>query len=119
MKVNKLILHQVSGYSEFHQSKLNLWIHIVAVPIFIICFVTLVFGLIVLDEKVVLISLVLMVISIISQGIGHKKEGVPPEPFSGLSNFIVRIVLEQVYTFPKFVFSGSWHTSVRSSKLID
>lgn len=48
-------------------------------------------------------------ISIAIQGLKlHKKENLPPEPFTGPSNAITRILLEQLYTFPKYVVSGKW-----------
>ena len=42
------------------------------------------------------------------QGRGHRKEPVPPEPFTGLGNALSRIFLEQWITFPRFVLSGGW-----------
>ncbi|MBL4830936.1 MAG: hypothetical protein JKY55_13765 [Aliivibrio sp.] len=54
-----------------------------------------------------------MVSSIVIQGVGHKKERLPPEAFTGPANVIVRILLEQTYTFPKFVLTGGWAKAMR------
>jgi len=49
----------------------------------------------------------MMLISIIVQGIGHRQGKLPPEEFTGIYNVLLMIFLEQVYTFPKFVFTGA------------
>lgn len=48
-----------------------------------------------------------------AQGFGHNKEAMPAEPFTGPKNAIIRIMLEQLYTFPKFVLSGKWYKALR------
>jgi len=55
-----------------------------------------------------------MLVSIVMQGIGHKKEEIPTIPFTGVKNAVVRILLEQLYTFPKFVISGKWFFALRN-----
>jgi len=52
-------------------------------------------------------TVIMMLISIIVQGIGHRQGKLPPEEFTGIYNVLLMIFLEQVYTFPKFVFTGA------------
>lgn len=113
MTTKELIQWQYSSFAKFHQSKLNLWIHIVAVPIFVSCFCLLILGIFTFNLNIVFISMAGMVGSIVIQGVGHKKEQLPPEAFTGPINVIVRIFLEQTYTFPKFVFTGGWAKAMR------
>jgi hypothetical protein len=47
------------------------------------------------------------------QGSGHKKELNAPVPFTDLWNIFGRIVLEQFYSFPRFVLSGCWLKALR------
>jgi hypothetical protein len=54
--------------------------------------------------------------SIAIQGAGHKIEPNPPLPFAGPGDFVKRIFSEQFYKFPKFVLSGDWLRTVRSSR---
>ncbi|KAF7786109.1 hypothetical protein PRUB_a0571 [Pseudoalteromonas rubra] len=113
MKIKALIAWQWQGYERFHQSTTNLWLHIVAVPLFIfgfaLCFVALFF----LNVTWLGNAVLLIAGSLIAQGIGHKSEALPPEPFTGALNALLRIILEQVYTFPKFVLTGGWYAALK------
>lgn len=44
-----------------------------------------------------------MVASMAAQGRGHRLEAVPLEHFTGGTNALARIVLEQWVTFPRFI----------------
>ena len=46
--------------------------------------------------------------AVVAQSIGHKREAVPPLPFRGPSDALVRILAEQVVTFPRFVTTGGF-----------
>ena len=116
MNIIELIKWQSEGYAKFHRSKLNLWIHILAVPTFIIAFFSLIESVLTMDALQFLYSFLLTIVAIVLQGIGHSKEVHPPEKFTGPVNTITRILLEQLYTFPKFVLSGDWYKAIRPNK---
>lgn len=109
----ELLRWQWSGYPKYHRSRANLTIHIVAVPVFLLGNVGLVAA--VVERSLVLgvASLAATIISIAVQGRSHRKEEVPPEPFTSRTNAIARIFLEQWVTFPRFVISGGWLRAVR------
>jgi len=105
----------VARYHHVHTSRINLAIHLLAVPIFDVTgFVTIVAlargrftsaGLLALGPLV----------SLAVQGIGHRLERNPPEPFRGPLDAVRRILLEQYYTFPLFVFTGAWLRAWRAA----
>ncbi|HTH77467.1 MAG TPA: terminase, partial [Ramlibacter sp.] len=86
--------------------------HIMVVPLFLLGNIALVTGIIMLSWKVALGGLVAMIVSVVMQGRGHKKEANPPEPFTGPTNAVSRIFLEQWVTFPRFVLSGGWRRAL-------
>ncbi len=59
------------------------------------------------------LDIVGMVTSIALQGVGHRHEPVPPEPFRGPLDAVARILCEQWVTFPRFVLSGGWFRAWR------
>lgn len=99
---------QWDGYPRYHQSRANLLLHIVVVPLFLVANVVLVVALINAWWIAALVSAGVMTASVALQGRGHGKESVPPEPFTGPRNAVLRIFLEQWVTFPRFVLSGGW-----------
>jgi hypothetical protein len=113
--VAELLRWQWDGYAQYHRSRLNLLIHIVAVPLFLIGTVGFVAALFQESLVVAVIYAVVMVIAIALQGRGHKQEQVPPEPFTGPANAVSRIFLEQCVTFPRFVLSGGWFRALREA----
>ncbi|KNC66626.1 Mpo1-like protein [Pseudoalteromonas ardens] len=113
MKIKALLAWQWQGYETFHQSTINLWLHIVAVPLFILGFALCFAALFFLNITLFGSATLLMVGSLIAQGIGHKEEALPPAPFTGALNAVLRIILEQVYTFPKFVLTGGWYAALK------
>jgi len=113
MSVGQLLRWQWNGYPRYHQSRINLLIHIIAVPLFLL-------GTIVLAAAIIQVSLLLaavaigcIVVAVALQGRGHRLEAVPPEPFSGPLNFVSRLFLEQWVTFPRFVISGGSGAALR------
>lgn len=115
MNIRELLRWQWEGYTQYHQSRTNLLLHIVVVPMFLIGNVGLVVAL--LNGAIVpaLLSLAAMVISMAVQGRGHGIEVVPSVPFSSRTNAISRIFLEQWITFPRFVLSGGWWRALRKA----
>ena len=115
MTVAELLRWQWEGYAQYHRSRVNLLIHIIAVPLFLIGTVGVVVALVQKSSLVAVIFAVVMVIAIALQGRGHKQEAVPPEPFTGPANAVSRIFLEQWVTFPRFVLSGRWVRALRDA----
>jgi len=113
--VNPSSLHrsQWEGYSRYHQSRLNLLLHIVFVPLFLASNVVLLVALIECRWLLGLETAALTGLSLAIQGRGHNMEAVPAEPFMGPFNAISRIALEQWVTFPRFVLSGAWKRALR------
>lgn len=116
MNIHEISKWQWDGYSRFHQSQINLLLHIVAVPVFWYGFGLLIYTLPTFDAELVAVSLALMITSMGAQGFGHGKEKTPTEPFTGAKNALIRIFLEQLYTFPKFVLTGIWYKNLNDKK---
>lgn len=113
MSSSSLLRSQWEGYSRYHQSRRNLLLHIVFVPLFLAGNVILVIALAKGCWLLGLGAAVLMSLSLLVQGRGHRKEPVSPEPFTGPGNALSRILLEQWVTFPRFVLSGGWGRALR------
>lgn len=113
MSIQELLQWQWSGYSRYHRSSANLLLHIAVVPLFWVGNVGLVVALVAGSPVLGAMSLVAMIVSVALQGRGHRQEEVPPEPFTGAGNALLRIFLEQWITFPRFVISGAWFRALR------
>ena len=116
MSVQQFLRWQWSDYSAKHRNRANLLIHIVAVPLFQIGTLLLVYGAVQRLAVVVGLSVVCVVISLSMQGRGHRLEAEPPTPFGGAGDLLRRIVAEQWITFPRFVLSGGWYRNLRAAK---
>jgi len=114
MNLKELVQWQWDGYVNYHLSRVNLLIHIIAVPLFILGAVSSLLALVNFNFGILIISILLMAVSIGVQGFGHAKEKLPAVPFSGPLNTLTRIFLEQLFTFPKFVISGRWYVALRN-----
>jgi hypothetical protein len=115
MGIGELLRWQWDGYPRYHQSRANLLIHIVAVPLFLVGTVALVVALVQVSPTGLAIALGSIIVAVALQGRGHRLESIPPEPFSGPVNFVSRLFLEQWVTFPRFVVSGSWGAALRKA----
>ena len=102
-----------SDYGRYHQNPVNLLIHMVAVPVFMIGLVSGVGFLISGRALLALLCFLGPVSSLAVQAIGHKMEPVKAEPFQGPLNFLQRIFLEQFYRYWVFVFSGAWFRTIQ------
>jgi hypothetical protein len=112
----QLLQWQRDGYPRYHQSRANLLIHIVAVPIFLVGTIVLVAAIVQSSLILLLVAVGCVVVALALQGRGHKLEAVPPDPFSGPFNFVSRLFLEQWVTFPRFVLSGGWVAALRKER---
>lgn len=115
MNANELLQWQWDGYPRYHQSRANLLLHIVVVPLFLLGNIALVTGLIMLSWPVALGGLAAMAVSVVLQGRGHSVETNPPEPFTSPANAVSRIFMEQWVTFPRFVLSGAWRRALQAA----
>lgn len=116
MNIPELLRWQWEGYPRYHRARFNLLLHIVVVPLFLAANIALVLALLQGAWLTAMVSVVAMIISVALQGRGHKREAIPPEPFTGPRNALTRIFLEQWITFPRFVLSGGWLQSLRQAE---
>jgi hypothetical protein len=95
-------------YTKFHVDRLNLAIHLLFVPVFAVAFALSILALAQgnLAESSRLIAVALFAFAF--QAVGHKREPVPPEPFTGPVNFLQRKVAEQYFRFWRFLFQGDF-----------
>lgn len=115
-RIGELLRWQRDGYPKYHQSRRNLLIHIVAVPLFLLGTVVLLAAIARLSLLFLVVAIGCLIVALALQGRGHRLEAVPPEPFSGSLNFVSRLLLEQWITFPRFVFSGGWLAALRKAR---
>src|SRR5512139_3151991 len=108
MSVSELLSWQWQGYPRYHRSRLNLLVHIIVVPMFLMGNVALLVGIVQGSWLVAGLAGAAMVASVALQGAGHRRESVLPEPFESPLDGVSRIVCEQWVTFPRFVASGGW-----------
>jgi hypothetical protein len=103
-----LLAWQWRGYSRNHHDRVNLLIHMLAVPAFIAGILAAVSSTLNARWLGVAVALVLAVMAFAVQGLGHRRERVAPEPFAGPGDFVARVFAEQFITFPRFVLAGQW-----------
>lgn len=108
----RLLEWQRSDYSAKHQSRLNLLLHIVTVPLFQVGTLILAFGLFTLSGAAVTVGVICMAGALAAQGRGHKQEPEASVPFDGPADFLSRFFAEQWVTFPRFVLSGGWYRNL-------
>ena len=103
-----LLAWQWRGYSRYHRNPGNLLIHIVAVPMFIAGILAAVALALQAQWFGALLALAVAVVAFALQGLGHNRERIAPEPYSGVGDFVARVLAEQFITFPRFVLMGQW-----------
>jgi hypothetical protein len=108
----QLTTWQWSNYETFHRHRGNLLLHIVTVPMFWAGLVGLVTSLVRLRPLDALGSFVFMLLPLVIQGVGHKREGNPPIPFLGPLDLLSRFFVEQMVTFPRFLLTGGWRKNL-------
>lgn len=112
MSVPELLEWQWQNYHITHRSRVNLIIHIVAVPCFILSTLALITFLLKLNLAGAALSFPIALLAFGTQGIGHKQEESPAEPFASPTQAVLRIFLEQYVTFPRYVLSGGWYAAL-------
>ena len=108
MTFEQLLAAQWRDYAERHRDRVNLLIHIVAVPLFWIGAINAIGALLFSGVVYALGGVILAALALFAQGIGHDREALQPQTFAGPWDFAQRIAAEQFVTFPRFVISGGW-----------
>jgi hypothetical protein len=103
-----LLETQWAGYAERHQDRVNLILHIVAVPLFWWGALDAVGSVLFSGLFAAVGGVVLMGVAVFLQGVGHDREAVAPEPWAGVWVFVQRLLAEQFVNFPRYVISGAW-----------
>ncbi|MGZ5845862.1 MAG: Mpo1-like protein [Ramlibacter sp.] len=116
MSVSELLRWQWQGYARYHQSRSNLLLHLIVVPLFLLGNLALLWAAVRGSWLLAALAIAAMVVSVAAQGRGHAREPVPPEPFTSRSNAVSRILCEQWVTFPRFVVSGGWSDALRRTQ---
>jgi hypothetical protein len=113
MNATSLLRSQWEGYPRYHQSRPNLLLHIICVPLFLAANVALIIAVAEHRWPLGFGAALFTGVSLAIQRRGHRREPVPAEPFTGAVNAIARIVLEQWVSFPRFVLSGAWRRALQ------
>jgi hypothetical protein len=114
---SRLPAWQWSDYSAKHRDRVNLLLHIVVVPLFQLGMLALIYGVVAGGIAVAVIGAVAMLVSIVVQGRGHRREREAPAPFNSADDFVTRLLVKQWVTFPRFVLSGQWCRNLRLARL--
>jgi len=113
MPLVQLVKWQWLDYTRTHCSRRNLRVHFATVPAFLAANAVLVAALLLGMWIAATLSLAVMAVSLAWQGRCHRDEPERPEPFSGPAEAVVRVLVEQWVTFPRFVISGGWTRALR------
>ena len=111
-----LLAWQWSDYIAKHRNRGNLLIHIVAVPLFQAATLVLIGAVVGRSLTAAVVAIVAMIVALVLQGRGHRREPEVPAPFDGAADFLSRFVVEQWVTFPRFVLSGAWAENLRRAR---
>lgn len=114
--LSTLLREQWRHYADTHQTQRNLLTHILAVPLFLVGNIVLLYAVIHAAPVAGTVGIGLSSIGLALQGKGHSHEPMAPTPFTGIGNAVLRILLEQWITFPRFVFSGGWLAAWRNAR---
>ena len=112
----RLLEWQWSDYSAKHRDRINLLLHIAAVPLFQIATIVLVVAVVTGSGYAAGLGGLGIGAAVVIKGRGHRRERERPTPFSGPADFVSRFLAEQWITFPRFVFSGGWAHNVSRSR---
>lgn len=113
----QLLRWQYDGYAQFHGNRVNLLIHIVAVPAFVASFLWLLWCAVFMHWAQLGVAALAVIVSFLAQGVGHQREATPPIPFASPGDAVGRILAEQFITFPRFVLTGGFRRALRDSTL--
>ena len=103
-----------AAYRAAHADRRNLIIHSATQPIFVAGFVTLCIAPFAGHPGYAGLGLTAMLVAIAFQGRGHRLEHSAPAPFKNGLDFVRRLLVEQLITFPRFVVSGGLARALRA-----
>jgi len=103
----------LDSYASQHRNRLNLLVHLLMVPQFVIACAGLLIAIAVRHAELGTLWASIALLSFLGQHVGHLFEEHHAEPSRGPRDFIERWFVEQFYVFPKFVLSGRWWRSFR------
>jgi phage terminase small subunit len=95
-------------YPSAHRDRRNLIIHAVTVPLFTIGLILTAAGLARFTLLSTVFGVALVLGAIVAQGRGHRFEREAPQPFRSTVDALLRLVVEQFVTFPRFVLRGGF-----------
>lgn len=110
----RLLEWQWSDYPAKHRNRVNLLLHIVAVPLFQVGTLVLLCGVFAVSGAAAIVGVACMAGALVAEGRGHGMEPETPAPFDGAADFASRFFVEQWVTFPRFVLSGGWYRNLTS-----
>jgi Protein of unknown function (DUF962) len=109
-----LLAWQWSTYPKAHRDRRNLVVHVVTEPLFVLgtCAIplALVFG----TWWLAALGIGAMLAVMALQGRAHKLEKTEPPAFRGPLDVLVRLLVEQWVTFPRYVLSGEFARAWRN-----
>lgn len=103
-----LVTWQWRGYAATHRNPINLIVHLIAVPLFVLASLVLLSALFQLSVLPLILGVIGLLAALALQAHGHRLESKPQEPFSDTTDAVQRLLLEQFFTFPRFVLNGGW-----------
>ncbi|MGH8433275.1 MAG: Mpo1-like protein [Pseudomonas sp.] len=103
-----LLTWQWRRYAAAHRNPTNLIVHLIAVPLFILASAVLLSALFQLDVLQLVLGVIGLLAALALQAHGHRLEAKVQEPFSDTTDAVQRLLLEQFFTFPRFVLNGGW-----------
>jgi hypothetical protein len=104
---NNLVSWQWDGYTANDVTRVNLVLHIVTVPVFIVGVLAVVASP-VAGLGWLFAGVGAMLVAFVAQARGHGGEPAAPVPFTGPGDFLSRFFVEQLVNFPRFVVTGGW-----------
>lgn len=120
MNFAEVLDKQWSDYSERHQNKVNLLIHIVTVPLVWIAAIQVIGALLLMltgvgGFTILVWAAILIAIALFAQSHGNSMEAVKPAPFGDWKGFAINAAAEQFVTFPRFVVTGQWLRNLQAT----
>lgn len=115
MREPNLVAWQWALYGRNHTTRANLTIHILTVPLFFLGVLELIAAPIIGPWWLAILGPLTMALVMALQGRGHRQEPEAPVPFAGPRDVISRILVEQLFTFPRYVATGGFAKAWRNS----
>ena len=109
-----LLSWQWSIYPQAHRNRLNLIVHLVTEPLFVVGTCAVPPALVLGAWWLAALGLGAMLAAIALQGRTHKLERTPPPAFRGPLDVLARLFVEQWVTFPRYVLSGEFARAWRN-----